>query len=71
MKTGRNIANVARVAEVAKQNMQELITDSLWPGEKLIAALQQDITALPYSSNKQSQTVDDDDSVRFHQHNPA
>lgn len=43
MKTKRNINNIARVAGVPEQNMQQFISDSPWSAANLLCALQQDI----------------------------
>jgi SRSO17 transposase len=48
MEAERNMANMARVAGIGEQNMQQFMSDSPWSGYELITVLQQDISALPH-----------------------
>jgi SRSO17 transposase len=48
MESKRHINGIARVAGIPEQNLQQFMTDSPWPGEDLIAVLQQDIGHLTH-----------------------
>lgn len=47
MKARRNMAEIAREAEVAEQNMQHFISNSPWSGRKMIEQVQQSISERP------------------------
>jgi SRSO17 transposase len=59
MKTSRNINNIARVAGVPEQNMQQFISDSPWSGRNVISALQQDIGGHPHYQQESVLLVDE------------
>ena len=48
MEGKRDITNIAIVAGVPEQNMQQFISDSPWSGYDLISVLQQDMSAHPH-----------------------
>lgn len=59
LKTERTISNIARIAGVPEQNMQQFITDSPWSGDDLIVVLQQDIGNHPHFQQESMLLLDE------------
>ena len=59
MESGRTISQVARVAGIAEQNMQQFMSDSPWPGDEVIADLQRDIGAHPHYQSGSVLVIDE------------
>ncbi len=68
MKTKRNINNIARTTGVPEQNMQQFMSDSPWPGDELIAVLQQDISMHPHFQEESVLIIDESADEKAGEH---